>query len=83
MAEQKRIFTPMDINATVMKESIFGILCPKISNIRIVIATTAFRIHLDIPDICQIIHVALPNEIKMCVQRLEEVGKMDYHPSQC
>ena len=68
MAEQKIILTPMDKNATEIKESIFGILCPEISNIRIVIATTAF-----------IIHVALPSEIEMYVQRVEEVGKMDYH----
>lgn len=45
------------------------------SNIRIVFATTAFGMGLDISDIRQIIHVGLPSEIEIYVQESGRGGR--------
>ena len=58
-----------------MKQSILEFFGQRYSNIRIVIATTAFGMGLDIPDIRQIIHVGLPSEIEMYVQESGRGGR--------
>ena len=62
-------------STTEMKQSILEFFGQRYSNIRIVIATTAFGMGLDIPDIRQIIHVGLPSEIEMYVQESGRGGR--------
>ena len=58
-----------------MKETILNHFVKPNSTIRIVIATIAFGMGLDIPDIHQIIHVGLSNEIELYVQESGRGGR--------
>ena len=58
-----------------MKESILDCFSHKDSMLRVVVATTAFGMGLDIPDVHQVIHVGLPSEIEMYVQESGRGGR--------
>ena len=45
------------------------------SHLRIVIATIAFGMGLDLPDVRQVIHVGLPDDIESYIQNTGRVGR--------
>ena len=56
------------------KDEIIG-LFTKPSQLRVVIATIAFGLGLDCPDVCQIIHVGLPEDIESYIQETGCAGR--------
>ena len=57
------------------KEAILDCFAKEESVIRIIFATVAFGMGLDIPDISQVIHVGLPTEIELYVQESGRSGR--------
>ena len=45
------------------------------SHLRIIIAMIAFGMGLDLPDVRQVIHVGLPDDIESYIQEIEYVGR--------
>ena len=60
-----------------MKRRIMSLFSTKQSTLRIVIATAAFGMSIDIPDIEQIIHWGPPNDIEQYVQEIGRAGRGD------
>lgn len=58
-----------------MKEAILDCFVNEDSTLRIIFATVAFGMGLDIPDISQVIHVGLPAEVEMYVQESGRSGR--------
>ena len=58
-----------------MKEAILDCFVKEDSVLRVVFATVAFGMGLDIPDISQVIHVGLPAEIELYVQESGRSGR--------
>ena len=64
----------MSVTGQHQKDEIIG-LFTKPSQLRVVIATIAFGLGLDCPDICQIIHVGLPVDIDSYIQETGRAGR--------
>ena len=58
-----------------MKEAILEAFVKKDSSLRLVIATTAFGMGLDIPDVHQIVHVGAPHSLEMYAQESGRGGR--------
>lgn len=59
---------------TAVKESIISMFTTK-SCLRVVIATVAFGMGIDCPDVRQVIHIAAPNDIESYVQETGRAGR--------
>jgi len=62
-------------STTDMKERVIAAFCNKESVLRIVIATNAFSMGLDCPDIHQIIHWGPPSDFEQYVQEIGRAGR--------
>lgn len=58
-----------------MKEKVISAFCQQTSVLRIVIATTAFSMGLDCPDVNQIIHWGTPPDLEQYVQEIGRGGR--------
>ena len=58
-----------------MKQDILENFSKENTHLRVVIATTALGMGLDIPDVRQVVHVGLPSEIEMYVQESGRGGR--------
>ena len=60
-----------------MKRRIMSLFSTKQSTLRVVIATAAYGMGIDIPDIEQIIHWGPANDIEQYVQEIGRAGRGD------
>jgi superfamily II DNA helicase RecQ len=63
-----------------MKEDILKQLCSGKSNVRVVFATVAIGMGVDIPDIRQVVHIGPPRTVKAYIQETGRAGR-DGRPS--
>jgi ATP-dependent DNA helicase RecQ len=66
-----------------MKDEILKQLCSKTSTIRVVFATVAIGMGVDIPDIRQVLHIGPPCSVKAYFQKTGRVGRDGKPSSAC
>ena len=63
-----------------MKEKVLKSLIHVHSKLRLVVATTAFSMSIDFPNICNVIHFGVPGTIEQYIQEAGQAGQ-DGEPS--
>lgn len=58
-----------------MKQTVMSLFARKNSKLRMIIATTAFSMGIDCPDVHQIIHWGVPSSIEQYVQEIGRAGR--------
>ena len=62
-------------STSLMKQTVMSLFCKMNSTLRVIIATTAFSMGIDCPDVHQVIHWGTPSSIEQYVQEIGQAGR--------